>query len=61
MRKQDPLSQSIDNILLGVKSCLRNQTNASYENGKSIKKLDVDLSDLMKVIQSQNFNGHIST
>ena len=43
------------------KKLLKNQTNAIYENGKSIKKVDVDLSDLMKVIQSQNINGHIST
>ena len=44
----------------GIK-LFKNQTNAIYENGKSIKKVDVDLSDLMKVIQSQNVNGHIST
>jgi len=59
--KKNPLSQSVDLVLPGVKSCLKNQTNAIYENGKSIKKVDVDLSDLMKVIQSQNINGHIST
>ena len=61
MRKKEPLSQSIDNVLPGVKSCLKSQTNAIYENGKNIKQVDVTLSDLMKVIQSENVNGHITT
>ena len=38
MKKKDPLAQSIDNVLPGVKQCLSNQTDAIYENGKSIKK-----------------------
>ena len=61
MQKKEPLSQSIDNVLPGVKSCLKNQTNTIYENGKNIKQVDVNLSDLMKVIQSQNVNGYITT
>ena len=32
------------------KSCLKNQTNAIYKNGESIKKVYVDLSDIMKGI-----------
>ena len=60
-KKKDSPSQSIDTVLPGVKRCLKSQINAIYENGESIKKVDVDLSDLMKVIQSQNVNGHIST
>ena len=59
--EKNPLSQSIDTVLPGVKNYLKNQTNTIYENGKSFKKVDVDLSDLMKVIQSQNINGHINT
>ena len=37
-----PLSQSKDNVLPGVNSCLKNQTNSIFENGKSIKKVDVN-------------------
>ena len=59
--KKDPLAQSIDNVLPGVKQCLSNQTDAIYENGKSIKKVDVDICDLAKLIETQNVNGHITS
>ena len=45
-----PLAKPTDNVLLGVK-IFKNQSNAIYENSKSIKKVGIDLCDLMKVIQ----------
>ena len=50
--KKNHLSQSIDNVLLGVKECIKNQTGAIYENGESIKKFDVDVCELLKLIQT---------
>ena len=61
MKKKDPLSLSIDNVLPGVKQCTKNQTDTIYENGKSIKKVDIDICELLKLIQTQNVNGHITT
>ena len=58
--KKDPLAQSIDNVLPGVKQCLSNQTDAIFENSKSIKKVDIDICDLVKLIETQNVNGHIT-
>ena len=55
-----PLAKPTDNVLLGVK-IFKNQSNAIYENSKSIKKVGIDLCDLMKVIQWQNINDHITT
>ena len=51
-KQKNPHAQSIDNVLPGVKQCLSNQTDAIYENGKSIKRVDVDICDLVKLIES---------
>ena len=59
--KKDSLAQSIDNVLPGAKQCLSNQTDAIYENSKSIKKVYVDICDLVKLIETQNVNGHITS
>ena len=59
--RKDPFAQSIDNVLSGIKQCLSNQTDAIYENGKSIKKVYVDICDLVKLIETQNVNGHITS
>ena len=60
MWQKDLLSQSIDNVLPGVKECIKNQADAIYENGKSVKKVDIDVCELLKLIQTQNVNGHIT-
>ena len=54
------LAESIDNILPGVKHYFKSQTDTINENEKSVKKVDLNIYELMKVIQSQNINGHIT-
>ena len=34
--EKNPLAQSIDNVLPGVKQCFKNQKDIIYENGKSV-------------------------
>ena len=58
--KKDPLAESIDIMLPGVKQCFKSQNFVINDNECSIKKVDVNISELLKLTQLQHACCHIT-